>query len=355
MSSKKTKKEHTLALIQDCFYHKKEDLDLSKCDLAGDDFARSLLAQCRWLKKLILPIKPLGNLDFLARFAALETLYIYGKYNPTVDFGFLASLPLLNMLVLRVYTDEDAPLDFDFLQACQQLKTLNISFSNLEGLPNFPILPKLALLNLRGNAIEDALILPPLPALENINIGHNYVENIDCLLSCRQLKEIWADDNSFVELPDLSQWPKLEIIDFSENKIEKIFISAPLDALEKVHLGDNLLVDISPLAACVALKELNIYHNPIADLTPLLSLLNLEILHANSCNLLTPPPAALVFIGENKPLHEVLPTAVEPAEIDKIWPLLHSPDAANQDLAELLARAAEWPNATTRAYFGFSR
>jgi hypothetical protein len=360
MLRKNKKKEHTLSLIQACFHDKSSDLDLSKCDLSGDDFARSLLAQCTWLKKLTLPqaakADELGRLDFLTRFSQLESLCIHGDYVPESDFGFLAGLPLLNNLTLRIKTaEENEPLDFGFLAACPQLEILDICFSNLEALPNFPSLPNLWQLNLRCNAIEGALILPLLPALESINIGHNYIDNIDSLLACGQLREIWADDNLLTNLPDLSQLPKLEAIDFSENKINKINISAPCPRLKTMHLGENLIADIAPLSACMGLESLNIYYNPIADLRPLLSLANLKILYAMGCLLPTPPPAALIFISKNWPLGELLGTVEAPAEIDKIWPLLHSPDTANQDLAELLAVAAQWPNATLRAYFNFSR
>lgn len=200
--------------------------------------------------------------------------------------------------------------------------------------------PHLRHFNLKLSTYADGQPITDIPYLE-------YLANLETL-------NIEAPLASLERLADL---PKLRSVSVAFNRsVSDVAPLARLPLLEVLHLRSNEIVDISPLSGLGRLQRLDLSDNLIEDLTPLMDLHQLRTLQASGNPVRVAPPMPLVrvmqqFSGVRPPLASFLHLAT-PAEVDKIWSLLASPQREEwRELIYALADAAQWSGEEVMLYF----
>ena len=185
----------------------------------------------------------------------------------------------------------------EILTLTSSVRVLDLSFNNLDQLPNISVLSRLVSLDLRQNHL---LSLYPsvglLPYLRTLHLDRN--PRLACLPAeltrCHSLEKLSMANCGLTEIPDLSSvkclsslsapgnqlaeipsWvaacSRLEMIDLSHNKIQEIPDGiSRLRKLKRLNLDGNEVrkVPSAVLADCTSLQSLALHSNPItlADL-----------------------------------------------------------------------------------------
>jgi Leucine-rich repeat (LRR) protein len=178
-------------------------------------------------------------------------------------------------------------IDFDGIELCTQLETLNLGMNKLKELDLAPLAScsELRSLNLYGNDLE-VVDLSPLVScskLRKLYLHENILEMVE-LVSCSELRELNLRDNNLevVDFSSLASCSELRRLDLGKNKLQEVDLSpiASCSNLRELNLWNNNLevVDLSSLASCSELRELNLRSNnlEVVDLFPLASCSGLQ-------------------------------------------------------------------------------
>ena len=211
-------------------------------------------------------------------FAILLILSVSSMYVPSIyaSLSVIAGCPRLCACVDRLITCSSLELTsvspdvkcIDHLVNCSSLKhcsipqdikntttTLDLSTNQINHLKNFTFshLNKLRELNLRNNKISiiDSQALYGLCELRIINLAVNEIKTLDVtsiFSETPKLAYLYLWNNSFVEIPALTNLTNLRYLDLGNNNIAKAYFPPSfqsLTALETVKLSGNNLVNIS--------------------------------------------------------------------------------------------------------------
>ncbi|XP_055000591.1 leucine-rich repeat-containing G-protein coupled receptor 6 isoform X2 [Sorex araneus] len=165
----------------------------------------------------------------------------------------------------------DNPIQFVGRSAFQYLPKLHtLSLNGATDLQEFPDLKGTTSLEILTLTRAGIRLLPPgmcqqLPRLRVLDLSHNQIEELPSLHRCQKLEEIGLQHNRIWEIgaDTFSQLSALRALDLSWNAIRSIHPEAfaTLHSLVKLDLTDNQLTAL-PLAGLGALKHLKLKGNP---------------------------------------------------------------------------------------------
>ena len=210
--------------ILECCQTKCTNLDLSDYRVKSiTDFHE--LKDCIHLKNFTLSNKDYSNqhnynFDILENLTQLETLDL--SYNNISSIGFLRNLTKLKSLNLMENDSYALSWEKDIFAHLQKLESLNlrytsIDFSILKGLVN------LKTLDLSYTNVSDISFIGELGQIESLNIsGNKNLLDIDVLLSKTRLKSLDFQEGrkmSIYEIVDLAKQNRLESINISHHQM----------------------------------------------------------------------------------------------------------------------------------------
>ena len=189
---------------------------------------------------------------------------------------FCATLPKLETFLLS--DNEFKTFNFNELEDCSEIKTLDISMNNITGLSgSVSNLTKLEKLDVSHNYLQTFnLDLNNNSKLQYLDISHNNIKNLDTqnLKNLTSLVELKLDHNFINDAPNFSELfqklTNLLSLDLSYNMIKDIpnnsFVG--LVNLTKLYLNDNQLTTLhnNSFAGLGNLKHLHLENNNITDL-----------------------------------------------------------------------------------------
>ncbi|EAA18090.1 Streptococcus pyogenes AMV253 [Plasmodium yoelii yoelii] len=146
------------------------------------------------------------------------------------------------------------------------LSSLYIKFE-LTNLLDFSTFPKLEILNLSNNGIENLSNLKLPPKLKVLNLKNNKIVSIDNFINGELccIEKIILDNNEIKNIDKINVLKNLKILRCSYNKISNIPILNNLKLIE-INIHNNLIKDITNLILIKNKKQLvllNIYNNKI--------------------------------------------------------------------------------------------
>ncbi len=146
--------------------------------------------------------------------------------------------------------------DLSGLDALQELRTLMISYTDVENID----------------------VVARLLKLEKISIAGTKITSFEALAGHPELKEIYAPDVNVSDLAPLATLPKLEQILMSNAELSDLSSLAEVSSLRSLYFMPSTISDLSPLSNLPNLRSLNIYSPHLTDLTALASTRALESL-----------------------------------------------------------------------------
>ena len=251
------------------------------------------------LKKLILNYKDLGNEDVekIKDLTSLEVLSLAG--NPKItDISPLENLENLTYLHIgRTSVTNIKPLAN--LKKLKNLYLGALNDINLKDIEN--IIPNLTALQVSDKALETIVTcnnitslniswsgltklpdLTKLEGLETLNISNNNISDLSVvskLVSLKSLKMTKVNSDNKINMPNLNQLTNLETLNLDNNYLtsEDLRNISGLKNIKELYLQNNSIRDVSNLANLTTLKNLYLTGNLIKDFTPLDGLVGCDI------------------------------------------------------------------------------
>ncbi|XP_015415366.1 PREDICTED: leucine-rich repeat-containing G-protein coupled receptor 6 [Myotis davidii] len=221
--------------------HSLETLDLNHNDLREFPVAIRTLGRLQELGFHNNNIKAIPEKAFMGN-PLLQTIHFYDNPIQSVGRSAFQDLPKLHTLSLNGATDIQ---EFPDLKGTTSLETLTLTRAGIRRLP-----PGMC---------------QQLPRLRVLELSHNRIEELPSLHRCQKLEEIGLQHNRIWEVraDTFSQLSSLRALDLSWNAIRSIHPEAfaTLRSLVKLDLTDNQLTTL-PLAGLGGLKHLKLKGNP---------------------------------------------------------------------------------------------
>ena len=291
---------------------KKLEFDDKKINLenVSDDEKKKLLQLCDYNEKVALyELNEGGHVIELAIW-------------PNDQFSLPTIFP--NLEKLYVYRASD--VDLSFLKDYHTLKTLGLSYCNLDSIPDFSNQPDLEDLNLYYSNIKKIEGLDHLTKLTRLGLDYNKITRISGLEKLKNLKALGLMNNKFSKIEGLENLVNLEMLSISENrgldcigglnnlkkltqlgmsqcsiedvdgfrefggfnnlyflsfgmnKITEIDVKETLPALEKLYLYENKIQKVRINGNFPALTELELQKNNITEIQTISNLPKLKYL-----------------------------------------------------------------------------
>ncbi|XP_054568970.1 leucine-rich repeat-containing G-protein coupled receptor 6 [Eptesicus fuscus] len=218
-----------------------ETLDLNHNDLREFPVAIRTLGRLQELGFHDNNIKAIPEKAFMGN-PLLQTIHFYDNPIQSVGRSAFQYLPKLHTLSLNGATDIQ---EFPDLKGTTSLETLTLTRAGIRRLP-----PGMC---------------QQLPRLRVLELSHNRIEELPSLQRCQKLEEIGLQHNRIWEVraDTFHQLSSLRALDLSWNAIRSIHPEAfaTLRSLVKLDLTDNQLTTL-PLAGLGGLKHLKLKGNP---------------------------------------------------------------------------------------------
>jgi len=272
------------------------------------------------LKQINLSGNTINDLSPLKKYTQLEDLKLSHSLNqPNVALPVISTINKLDISNNSI-SHYNGKL-FENLAQFENLKSLDLSQNYLEyvkvknipstavtattpaNLPEFPlpVLPKLEVLILTRNNLNNLNGIDAYPALTNLYLGNNQVKDLGPITALQNLQVLDLQHNPLTTIAPLDQLPNLRALNLaqteqallmktfpdlkhlvtlnlSQNNLSSLQLLGKLSSLEKLDLSRNLLNDLTPLSNLKKLKYLDLRENKIINYKPLYKLINLRIL-----------------------------------------------------------------------------
>ncbi len=155
------------------------------------------------------------------------------------------------------------------LQACLNLRELQIGFNAVSDLTPLASLRELRTLDAGGNQIRDLRPLSGLTQLAHLTLYGNPVQGIDSLRGLTQMTDLHLGNVTLVDLNPLKGMTMLRCLYLPSCTLDDLSALSGLNSLNILELKDNFITDLSPLAGLTHLEVLRLSNNPITDYTPI--------------------------------------------------------------------------------------
>lgn len=160
----------------------------------------------------------------------------------------LAEQPLKNIQISHIehihpdFYGISGITDLTGLQYCTNLKTLDLTGSDVQNLEPISNLTSLEELYLDGNQhIMNLWMLGNMRNLKSLGLNGTNTDNLDFLLSMRDLQFLDAGNNTISDLSPLLNSTTIRSLNLAGNQVEEIQVLANLTELQSVFLEDNPL------------------------------------------------------------------------------------------------------------------
>ncbi|MHA4414436.1 leucine-rich repeat domain-containing protein [Bacillus cereus] len=189
------------------------------------------------------------------------------------------------MTNLENLTLEEVKLkNIKFISGLRQLKSLSITYGELEDIGPLAELEHIEFLTLRNNKISDLSPLSQMKKIKMLDLNSNYIKDIKPLFTVKSLRTLTVANNqiSNAGLEGVHQLKNLKTFEISNNGLSNVEHINGMNKLIELGLSKNELVDLTPLSKLSGLQKLNLEENYISDITPLSQLTGLYDLKLGS-------------------------------------------------------------------------
>ncbi|MBG9630566.1 internalin [Bacillus thuringiensis] len=177
-----------------------------------------------------------------------------------------------------------------FISGLRQLKSLSITYGELEDIGPLAELEHIEFLTLRNNKISDLSPLSQLSQLSQmkkikmLDLNSNYIKDIKPLFTVKSLKTLTVANNQISNdnLAGIEQLKNVKNLSLSNNGLTNIEHITSMKKLVELDLAKNELENIEPLSRLSTVQSLNLEENYISDITPLSHLTDLYDLKLGS-------------------------------------------------------------------------
>jgi internalin A len=209
------------------------------------------LSKLKNIRGLELAKNNIKNASYLRNLSKLEFLNL--SYNSLESTRFFSGLKGLKSL-------ECQPCNIMSLKGMEVMKSLQVVDIDAEGITSIAPLRRLKELRSVIISVGDVVDFSPLAGklkLERLHVEGGGGGALDVLKVLINLREIVLVNNSFTEIPNLSDLKKINRINFSNTKIKKITGLENLSSLENLTLNFNKnLTKIEGLDGLISLRDL---------------------------------------------------------------------------------------------------
>lgn len=245
---------------------------------------------CRFIYQT--PVLPVMNPEEESSYESFEFIDLSGRDLQVIPI-FL-HLHADNIIILNVSRNPMTDLPLDFIQACTSLKELRMSNMALKKIPaSLPASTTLTRLDLSCNRIADleSAHLCDIQTLLSLKVQNNRLSSIPTYFTqMHGLKYLNISNNVFDEFPAvICQMSNLMDLDVSFNRITELPAElSNLRTLERlICVGNELTEFPETFVTLENLRVLDVRRNKLIDLNPAYALPQLEVLRADSNDLVT--------------------------------------------------------------------
>ncbi len=171
-----------------------------------------------------------------------------------------------------------------FISGLRQLKSLSITYGELEDIGPLAELEHIEFLTLRNNKISDLSPLSQMKKIKMLDLNSNYIKDIKPLFTVKSLKTLTVANNQISNdnLAGIEQLKNVKNLSLSNNGLTNIEHITSMKKLVELDLAKNELENIEPLSRLSTVQSLNLEENYISDITPLSHLTDLYDLKLGS-------------------------------------------------------------------------
>jgi Leucine-rich repeat (LRR) protein len=206
--------------------------------------------------------KDVENIRELNAIAALATGNISGIEN-------LVNLKSLNLTFNNIN-------DISPLSQLKNLTSLRISANRISDLTPLSGLTKLTISELNSNLIKDISPLRNLIRLKRVELDENQISDLSPIANLTNLELFYARYNQIAAVPDLNKLTNLRVLYLSGNQIQDINNICDASSLMYLNLSDNRIKNISNLHKLTGLAGLSLANNAVTDISSLQMIDNLS-------------------------------------------------------------------------------
>jgi Leucine-rich repeat (LRR) protein len=210
------------------------------------------------LENLALDNNKISSIDGLAVLGKLRHLDIQSNY--------LSNISILEKLenLESLSCEKNQISKIGAVAKLSKLRTINLASNQISDIEPLHNLEKVNWLNLAENPLEDISGLENLNELSSINLSGIHVKNFDVLVKFPKLHLLRIDGNGLndADIAFITACPNLKYISLNHNEIEEVTIFNQLK-LEHLSLLGNHITTIFPLIRLQTLFSLNLEHNPL--------------------------------------------------------------------------------------------
>ncbi|MEB8650344.1 NEAT domain-containing protein [Bacillus cereus] len=189
------------------------------------------------------------------------------------------------MTNLENLTLEEVKLkNIKFISGLRQLKSLSITYGELEDIGPLAELEHIEFLTLRNNKISDLSPLSQMKKIKMLDLNSNYIKDIKPLFTVKSLRTLTVANNQISNdnLAGIEQLKNVKNLSLSNNGLTNIEHITSMKKLVELDLAKNELENIEPLSRLSTVQSLNLEENYISDITPLSHLTDLYDLKLGS-------------------------------------------------------------------------
>ncbi|PGZ56493.1 leucine-rich repeat domain-containing protein, partial [Bacillus cereus] len=189
------------------------------------------------------------------------------------------------MTNLENLTLEEVKLkNIKIISGLRQLKSLSITYGELEDIGPLAELEHIEFLTLRNNKISDLSPLSQMKKIKMLDLNSNYIKDIKPLFTVKSLRTLTVANNQISNdnLAGIEQLKNVKNLSLSNNGLTNIEHITSMKKLVELDLAKNELENIEPLSRLSTVQSLNLEENYISDITPLSHLTDLYDLKLGS-------------------------------------------------------------------------
>lgn len=196
------------------------------------------------------PVRSLGGIEQLVSLSDVNL-----AFNAIADATPLAELPRLAIVDLSHNRLQDLPV----FRSSNVLERLELNYNQFESL--------------------DWMLTQHLLVLHSLSIAHNHIDSLAALESLPQLRELNVRNNRIVDVRPVFNHVGLELLDMGSNMISSVQGIGALEGLRRVFVDRNQLTDLDGLSELAWLEELDLSNNPLVNTSALGALQRLQRLN----------------------------------------------------------------------------
>jgi hypothetical protein len=201
------------------------------------------------------------------------------------------------------------------LSALQDLKSINLSNTDIDDLEPLAGLRALESIDLSSTSVSDVTLIGEIRTIKFLDVSFTSLRGNDFLKDIRKLPVLRTLRAGMIQLSDLQplkHFPALRELHVWSNPIEDISPIAELAGLEEFNIGGTQVTNLSPLGGLKNLKALYFWEDNVSDISVLSELSSLEYLnfHGTQAESLTAISGLTYLqhlIVRNSPLHSIEP------------------------------------------------